>query len=138
MPEVLRLLIENWTKENGCNCYRLQSGYLSKDDLLQGQLNFKNAVIFVHSLSVNGIITDTEKLQNKNLLTVSSNDVFVQYHNIVDIIDNGTLQQAKSDYVFRIDSNVHFLLQEGANAMFQKIYTASLQYVAIQPDCNCN
>lgn len=138
MPEVLKLLIENWAKVQGCSCYKLQSGYLSKEDLLQGEFNFKNSVIFVYEFSVNGIITDTEKLINKNLLTVSSDNVFVQYHKIVDIHDNGTIQQANSDYVFKIDSGVNFSLQEGAGAMFQKIYNASLKYVAIQQECTCN
>lgn len=137
MPEVLRLLIENWANEYGCSCYKLQSGYLSKEDLEQGQLNFKNAVLFVYDFSCNGIITDTEKLMNKNLLTVSSNNVFVQYNKIVNIDDNNTIQHASSNFCYKIDSAVKFSLQEGAGAMFQKIYNCSLKYVAVQNNCNC-
>lgn len=137
MPETLRLLIESWARENGCNCYKLQSGYLSKEDLQKPDWNFKNAVIFVYSFRANGIITDTQKL-SKGLLTVESDNNFVQYHKIVNIDDNTTIQQAYSDFCYKIDSGARFTLEEGAGAMFQKIYTAALQYVAIQPNCTCN
>lgn len=138
MPEVLRILIENWAKQQGCSCYNLQSGYLNKEDLQDGFLNLKNAVFFVYNFACNGIITDTEKLINKNLLTVTSNNIFVQYHKIVDITDGGTIQRANSDFVFKLDSGVNFSLQEGPGAMFQKIYNASLKYVAVQQECTCN
>lgn len=137
MPETLRLLIENWVKGHGCSCYKLQSGYLTKTDLQKADWNFKQAVIFVYDFSANGIITDTSKLNN-GLLTVESNNNFVQYGKIVDVFDNGTIQRVNSNFCYKIENGVRFTLEEGAGAMFQKIYTASLKYVAIQPDCNCN
>lgn len=137
MPETLRLLIENWVKQHGCTCYKLQSGYLSKTDLQKGDYNFKNAVIFVYDFSVNGIITDTTKL-NKGLLTVENYENYVQFHKIVDIVDNGTIQRAKSDFVFKIQDAVKFTLEEGPEAMFQKIYNCCLKYVAVQSDSKCN
>lgn len=136
MPETLRLLIENWAKENSCNCYDLQTGYLTKQDLQKGSWNYKNAIVFVYGFRCNGIITDTSKLTGA-LLDVKSIENYIQYKDIVNIIDNGSIQRAESDFCFRLQNGVTFKLSEGSESMFSKIYNCSLHYVVLQPNCTC-
>lgn len=136
MPETLKLLIEAWAKKNNCSCYELQTGYLTKEDLLQGSFNFKNAVVFVYAFKCNGIIANTNSL-SLPLLTVQTLENYVQYEKICTVDDGGNIQHAESDFVFKIDNGARFKLSEGAAAMFVKIYSCSLHYVVLQQNCTC-
>lgn len=137
MPETLRLLIENWAQQNGCDCYEMATGYLSKDEILKGSWNFKNAVVFIYGFSATGVIVDTDKL-TQPLLTVETPEHTIQYHKIATVTDNGTIQQASSNFCYRVENSLKLELSEGAYAMFAKIYSCNLQYVVLQQKCNCN
>ena len=138
MPDTLKILIENFYKQHKCDCYEISTGYLNKEDLLQGAWNFKESVVFVTGFSACGVIPSTAGL-SKPLLTVDTPNNYIQYEKIANITDSGTIQTAHSDFVYRIDNGAKFTLSEGADAMFAKIYSCSLQYVVLQPiNCRCH
>lgn len=138
MPDTLRILIDNYYSQQNCDCYDISTGYLNKEDLLQGTWNFKNSVVFVTGFSACGVIPTTAGL-SKPLLTVDTQNHYIQYEKIADITDSGTIQRAESRFVYRIDNGARFSLAEGDEAMFAKIYSCSLQYVVLQPrNCNCH
>lgn len=121
--------IKNYCKANGIINYATKSRVLTKEDFAKPQ-SFAPGIAFFYRLSVCGVVESVSNL-TETFLTASTPTDFFDFGKIAEIHDNGTIQSAKSDFIFVCDNTLSLNLKEGENALFSQIYNAQLFYIYV-------
>lgn len=121
--------IKRYCKVNGIENFGTKSRVLTKEDFAK-PLSFAPGVAFFYRLSACGVIESVNNL-TESFLTASTPTEFFDFAKIAEIHDSGTIQHAKSDFIFVCDNILKLNLKEGANALFSQIYNIQLFYLYV-------
>lgn len=121
--------INNYCKVNGIGNFEIKSRVLTKEDFAK-KLTFAPGIAFFYRLSACGVIESVNNL-TESFLTASTQTDFFDFGKIAEIHDNGSIQSAKSDFIFMCDNMLDLKLHEGENALFSQIYNIQLFYMYV-------
>lgn len=118
--------IEHYAAKHGILNYALKNRVLTLKDFNTPQ-TFAPGIGFFYNLKVCGEIVDVNNISNPFLFVNTPSEVF-NFADIATIKDYGTLQIAESDFIIVADSMLTVEAQQGASALFNKIYSAQFMY----------
>lgn len=125
--------IENYCRVHNINAKSFKSSVLTKDKLSE-KLTFAPGIAFFYKLRVTGEIQNIANF-GKPFMTVDTQTDYWDFSKIGNVYDDGAIQHVESDFPFIADNMMTVNLEEGANALFQRIDSVQMFfiYVSILP-----
>lgn len=124
--------IKSYCKERGIKDYVSKSCVITKPEFAITH-RFAPSIAFFYRIEIDGEIQSVADL-NRNLLNINTVTDHWDFAKICTIKDDSTIQHAVSDFIFVADNMMTLELLEGANSVFNKIFSAKMFYIAVFPD----
>lgn len=121
--------IENYCKIHGIKAKSFKSSVLTKDKLSEKQ-TFAPGIAFFYKIRVTGEIQNIANM-GRPFLTVDTQTDFWDFAKIGNVYDDGVIQHVESDFPFIADNMMTVNLEEGANALFQRIDSVQMFYIYV-------
>lgn len=121
--------IAQYAKAHNIRYYNLKSKVLTKEDFVN-TMTFAPEIAFFYSLKATGQINNINNI-SESFVSASTQSEFYDYAKLVTIKDYNSVQVAESNFIFVSDNMLKLNLVEGANALFNQIFTLQLQYFVL-------
>lgn len=118
--------IKQYCANRGITRYDVRSKVLTKKDFALPH-TFAPGIAFFYRFCATGTINNIADITER-VLDISTSNEFFDMSQIVNIKDFMTVQQANADFIFVSENMLKTDLKEGANALFNTIYSAQLFY----------
>ena len=121
--------IENYCRVHNIKAKSFKSSVLTKDKLSE-KLTFAPGIAFFYKLRVTGEIQNIANF-GKSFMTVDTQTDYWDFSKIGNVYDDGAIQHVESDFPFIADNMMTVNLEEGANALFQRIDSVQMFYIYV-------
>ncbi len=121
--------IENYCRVHDIKDKSFKSSVLTKDKLSE-KLTFAPGIAFFYKLRVTGEIQNIANF-GKPFMTVDTQTDYWDFSKIGNVYDDGAIQHVESDFPFIADNMMTVNLEEGANALFQRIDSVQMFYIYV-------
>lgn len=121
--------IENYCRVHNIEAKSFKSSVLTKDKLSE-KLTFAPGIAFFYKLRITGEIQNIANF-GKPFMTVDTQTDYWDFSKIGNVYDDGSIQHVESDFPFIADNMMTVNLEEGANALFQRIDSVQMFYIYV-------